>query len=284
VIGIDGGPEFKGSVRTYFKDNNMTVKLSMPYRHKQQVWVENANKYIGKLIFMFLNKQQIATGREYNKWIHILPEVVEALNDKMVKLPPLKHEERAIATGKDVPKLLDKFIDKIDSGETIPIISKGIARGSKISAQTLDEGTKVRVKLEAPESVIDGSKLSGKFRASDIKWERKTSKITGLALNPNQPPLYKVSGHERAVYSKNELQPVKSSDILNVKDVEPSSHYIIEKILAHRIRNKKIEYKIKWEHYSDPDSYTWESKESLLTDAGTKVKKLIKDYDNAHAL
>src|SRR6185295_9784959 len=89
----------------------------------------------------------------------------------------------------------------------------------KVTAKTelLAEGAKVRVALDEPQG-INGEKLHGKFRASDIRWDPEIKTIKKCILSPGQPPMYMVSGPygrlqvARASYTRNNLQIVPENE------------------------------------------------------------------------
>ena len=60
------------------------------------------------------------------------------------------------------------------------------------SCKLLKHGTQVRVVLGHPKD-IKGKRLYGKFRKSDMRWERTTWKITKIVLESGQSTLYKVA-------------------------------------------------------------------------------------------
>ena len=57
---------------------------------------------------------------------------------------------------------------------------------------------------------LDGKKLSGKFRSSDIRWSLKTYTIKEVLLRPGMPPQYLTSKTNEVAYSKEQLQLVSS--------------------------------------------------------------------------
>ena len=56
TISFDGGTEFKGNVLKIFKTKGIGVIISQPNRHKQQAFVETANKWIRFDVAQVLNK------------------------------------------------------------------------------------------------------------------------------------------------------------------------------------------------------------------------------------
>jgi hypothetical protein len=59
-------------------------------------------------------------------------------------------------------------------------------------------GTKVRVMLDQPLGT-DGSKLYGKYRAGDLRWDKT-------------PPYYTVSGIGNALYTRQQLQLIDEDE------------------------------------------------------------------------
>jgi len=73
----------------------------------------------------------------------------------------------------------------------------------------LEEGTKVRIPLEAPVKADTLSKrLGGTFRATDLRYKPETHEITKVILRPGQPPMYAVNQDYKVGYTKGELQVV----------------------------------------------------------------------------
>jgi hypothetical protein len=92
------------------------------------------------------------------------------------------------------------------------------------------------------------------------------------------PPLYRVSGITKAVYTKNQLQLISSDEKL------PSKKYIrgkpkvfkVEKILKKKKKGNQIFYKVKWVGYDEKES-TWEPRSNLLID----VPDLVQEFEDS---
>ena len=70
IMTIDQGKEFfNKDVIKYFEHHNTLVKVNERYRHRQNAFVETANKYIGSLIHKIQTNIELVTGQRYNKWI-----------------------------------------------------------------------------------------------------------------------------------------------------------------------------------------------------------------------
>jgi hypothetical protein len=69
-------------------------------------------------------------------------------------------------------------------------------------------GTRVRIILDHPEEIATKKRLSGKFRAGDIRWSRDIYKITAVLLRPDFPPMYNVDDGTKIQRTKQQLLPV----------------------------------------------------------------------------
>lgn len=166
---VDDGKEFKDTVKQYFRDKGVILRVGKPYRHRQQAVVEWMNYILGKILFMLMTVDELDTGETSKDWVKDLPAVVAAIN-KHLTIQPRKPVVRNV-------------------NETI-----------------LPVGTLVRYALDAPINVADESKLIGKFRAGDIRWSIKPVKITEFFLRPDQPTLYAVEGNKANTYTRDQLQ------------------------------------------------------------------------------
>ncbi|GET54167.1 DDE-type integrase/transposase/recombinase [Rhizophagus irregularis DAOM 181602=DAOM 197198] len=143
----------------------------------------------------------------------------------------------------------------------------------------LSEGTRVRVKLDEPISVL-GNKLHGKFRTGDIRWNPNIRVIKKMILSPEQPPTYLLNGPHgrlgvsRCAYTRKELQVVS----INEKPPPDSvirgqpKRFVPEQILRHRIRKGQDQYLVKWERYPDTEA-TWEPADQLKEDVPDLIHK-----------
>ena len=143
----------------------------------------------------------------------------------------------------------------------------------------LSEGTRVRVKLDEPISVL-GTKLHGKFRTGDIRWNPNIRVIKKMILSPEQPPTYLLNGSHgrlgvsRCAYTRKELQVVPENERPPPDSVirgQPE-RFIPERILRHRIRKGQDQYLVKWERYPDTEA-TWEPADRLEEDVPDLIRK-----------
>lgn len=246
-ITVDAGTEFKGDVNKYFKDNNISIKTAQPGRHSQVALVEIKNLIVGKSLLKRQTGQEIITGAASTEWIEDLPHIIDAINRKA---HPIKEKNNAKTP--------------ICDGE---------------ACYLLNIGDLVRVALDEPRAADESNtKLYGKFRASDIRWEIKPRKIENIILNNGQPPLYQVEGKKQVAFTRNQLQPVNPKEQLPdpKQFIRKPTYYKIEKILDKKVEKGKTLYFVKWFGYEDEDN-TWESEETLKED----IPKLLKEYNES---
>jgi hypothetical protein len=247
---VDDGNEFKGCVKQYFIQNlKVHVRAGQPGRHRQQCIVECMNKLIGQALHQQMAAQELLTGEPSCEWVEDLPIMVRILNRRWQRKPPKQCQ--------DLPKL------------------GPILKSEQGSSPLILEGTKVRVALDEPQG-INGEKLHGRFRASDIRWDPEIKTIRKCILSPGQPPMYMVSGPygklqvARASYTRNNLQIVPENENPPPPTVirgQPE-RFIPEKIIKSRYRKKKLQYLVKWKRFPE-DQATWESAENLKEDYPT---------------
>ncbi len=250
-IYTDAGSEFKGTVKKYFENNNVEVKYAKPGRHRQMSVVERTNQYLGKIIFMRMQAQEILTGEPSYEWIEDLPKYIKAIN-KRRKIIPNKPTDDVLCSGD--------------------------------SCNILDIGTKVRAVLDTPTDYLTEKRLHGKFRVSDIKWNPEIKIIKDILLLPGRPPLYllnqskNISKIDNSVaYTKNQLQIVpkheQAPDPIVIRG-NPTS-YVVQKIVDKKKINNKIYYKVRWKGYKSNQD-TWEKRTQLMED----IPLLVNEYEN----
>lgn len=234
-IEVDPGSEFKGSVAKWFKDKHVMIRVGKTARHRQQGLVERRIQIIGTAIHKRQAAEELLTAEPATAWIDDLPKIITAMNKK-TKTQKLN-------------KKWDKLPDE-------PTAEKG-----SDARHLLKQGTKVRVILERPEGV-QGQKLHGKFRASDIRWSPEERTVKQILLNPGQPPLYLLDGnvgpHKVALvaYTKAQLQEIKSNEEYPessvIKDQQKVKSFRIEKLLAKKKIKNKWYILVKWRGFAKP--------------------------------
>ena len=262
IIMVDPGSEFKGTTNTYLTSLKIHIKTNVKDRHRQNAIVERANQTIGTLIHKRQASQELITGHTSRAWVDDLSLIIRAINRKVVRTKQPKQDNEPHAVGD--------------------------------SSILLNVGDRVRVMLEVPESVSDGTKLHGKFRSGDIRWNRTIRIISEVLLGPNSPPMYlleNINKHDTtnihpfdtsAAYTKNQLQLVKNNEIKpSFEQIRPEQDnvYIVDTIIGKKIDNKKIFYKIHWKGY--PSSYdSWEPYKTINDD----VPDVVKQFEDTHKM
>ena len=180
MIELDKGTEFCGKVKQLFDKQKIIIRWAKPDRHSQQAMVEAKNKILGKAIFYAQHKRELEENKPDTNWTDDLPHIVRYMNKRLKR--------------------------KVEKEITIPDIK---CKGE--SCNLLEEGTKVRVVLDAPHE-LTGKKLHGKFRETDIRWEREPTTITQQILTPGQPPLYLTERYPHTPYIREDLQIVRENE------------------------------------------------------------------------
>ena len=237
LMQVDPGVEFNNTVtKEYFDSLGIGYRFGKVGRSRQQAVVEAKNKIIAKALFMRMTANELQTGEKDTDWVEFLPALVKELN-KIIKAQGVPKQSTE-------PILTDKTI-------------------------LLEVGQNVRVILDKPEDVTIG-KLMGHFRATDIRWSPKVTKITNVILTPGQPPMYQVEGDDKRAYTYNQLQTVDNNE---EKPFQFSgSKYIVEKI----VDKKGKKYLVKWKGYGN-DSNSWEDGTQLSS--SPDIKKMIDSFN-----
>ena len=239
IMDLDQGTEFKGVCKTYFENNNCSVKYAEPYRSRQLAVVEGLNSLISKIIQNKQLVEEINNNEISRTWVDVLPKIIKLINEEYTQKP-------VIFTG-STPE-----------------------RGDGDSLKLLDVGTKVRVQLDKPQEFISGKRLTGsKFRIGDIRWNPVVQEITQIYLRPGFCPMYQVDNNTNVAYTKNQLQVVKEDEVK--PSTKGQTKFIIDKILEKIKKKGKIFYKVLWNDKSE----TIEPRSLLLED----VPDLINDFD-----
>lgn len=246
---VDSGSEFKGVVAKYFKDNNIFMRIGKTGRSRMQAVVESANGNIAKPLFMRMTAQELLTSEKSTEWVDDLPTIIDSLNKKAKPAPKRKKTGAPLCEG-----------DACDM---------------------LEIGTKVRVMLEHPIDITDSSRLHGKFRKTDIRWDLKERTIKQVLLKPDQPPLYLLDGNvgkikvEPVAYTKAQLQVIPKAEVAPIGELvirgKPTK-YIASEILSDKVINKKKYLLVKWKGFVAPEY-------ALYDDVKADVPDMVAKYE-----
>ena len=185
---VDNGTEFKGVVAKFFQEKGTYIKRNKPGRHRQTALVERFNQTIGHRIFKTQLDKELQSGKNSRLWLHFYRGIIDNINNKA---QPSKM----------------KYKDPVCKG---------------LSCEILPRGTKVLVMLEEPRD-IEGNRLPGRFRKTDIKYNLKLREIKEVLIKSNNPPLYLLDGShgtlkvEPIAYTRNQLLILKPVEIEIVK-------------------------------------------------------------------
>jgi len=182
----DNGSEFKGDFDRYVRDNKIVLKRGKTNRHRQQSLVERRNRIIAEKIFRRQTEQEILTGEPSTQWIEDLPIYIKIINKNLKKT------------------------------KCNPLDLKWEPRCNGDACDLLNEGTKVRAKLDHPINPATGERLmenGGRFRATDIRWNPEIRTIEKIVLNPNQPPMYILNDNGHDALASKQSRRVKDAEI-----------------------------------------------------------------------
>jgi hypothetical protein len=251
---VDAGSEFKGNVKEYFLNKNMSVRVAKAGRHRQQAIVERKNQTIGYVLHQRMNAQELLTGQTSRQWVKFLPKVIKVINEEVEKRKP--------------PKYIDEPLGQGNTLDLIPI------------------GSKVRTVSEKPRDVANDNVLFGNFRKSDIRWNQKQRTVKEILIKPNFPPMYLLDGN----IGKRKVEPIARTkeqlQIIKPNEEAPEGEKVIDEIVGkqdtniveHILNKKKIGnltyYLIKWKGYKEP---TWAPRKELIKIK--IVKKMIEDFE-----
>lgn len=246
TLQIDSGSEFKGDFKKHFEKLGINLRVAQTGRHRQQGLVESRNKSVATPLLKRQTAEELITGEKSTQWVKFLPVVVKYLNTKF--------------------KVKNPWDDKHPDYDVI--FGETKCKGN--ACDVIDVGTNVRYQLDEPLDVASGKKLSGKFRAGDIKWSMKPVQIEHVQLMPNEPPLYKLKG-KTALYTRGQLQIASDNEKLPPASVQEK--FIIEKIVKQIKKAGKIFYEVKWKGYNKTSE---EPREKLMEDAPQLVEEFEK--------
>ncbi|GET65290.1 DDE-type integrase/transposase/recombinase [Rhizophagus irregularis DAOM 181602=DAOM 197198] len=200
----DSGSEFTNDqIRDFFLNSlGVMMRFGEPGRHKQQSYAERAIQAIQEPLLKRMVAQELKTGVTSVEWSEDFHNIVSKVNELWQRNPP------------DIPTGSPKVSKKTD---------------------LLSKGTRVRVKLDEPISVLGVSKCA---------YTRKELQV--VPINEKPPPDSVIRG-----------QPER---------------FVPEQILRHRIRKGQDQYLVKWERYPDTEA-TWEPADQLKEDVPDLIRK-----------
>ena len=236
----DSGREFTSDdFQNFLKKKNIEWKKAVGGRHRQVGMVERRNYTIGRAIMMRQFAESMITQKETVHWVKFLPELMKYINERFHHDP---------YTDEDLYK---KFGDPWQE-----------------KTQIIPVGTKVRVMLTEPKDFKERG-IKGHFRAGDQRYAQDIYQIIGYVFDPHQPILYKINKklkpHERAVYTRQQLQIVNSDEEdvpASIAYTNTSGEYAIRRLVDKRQVGNRTQYLVQWRGYPMSEA-TWESKSNI---------------------
>lgn len=274
----DKGTEFQDKVLDWFLKQGTTVRYGRTARHRQQALVEARNRFIGVQLYKRMQQESYITGQRNTEWVDYLPKVINDMNTKT--------------------KTLNKFLNK--KKEVYP---ENIKRPVEV---VLEQGTKVRPVLEQPIDNIDGTPLTGNFRAADIRFDPEVRTIVQVILQEGKPAMYVLNNPknkqsakvhrpgggpnkglvnndiENVAYTRNQLQVVTDNEtygdiddvVINKKKKKFDQLIAIAEKVVGEEKKKGVEYYIvKYRGYKIPEPQP--KKEFMKNEF---QRELVKEY------
>ena len=173
-IRSDNGTEFMKEFGEYMKEHHIMHRVSLPYRHKQNANVENANGLIGRFLMTYLHNKELQTQQKYVEWTDILPQLRIKLN--------------AIRKKKDGNPFNLKPISYI------------------IQTPLYKVGDIVVAKYEKPFNALGHKESTSNWRRGDQRWNLKDHRSIVKVLNYPNNIRYVLKGLENVSYVESELK------------------------------------------------------------------------------
>jgi len=186
ILEVDAGIEFKGDTKDWLNSNKVIIKVAKTGRKRQLAIAERANQTIGNAVHFYLTSQEILIGSLQFEWVEILPVIIKEMNVRARSKPkPEKTKfilsgedkegiDKVIQEAKTISEMKGKKLDKYMSRKSYPDVAMPRCNKQSGSCNLLKEGTQVRVRQEVPRNIVDGKRLQGNFRGSDVRWSLTT--------------------------------------------------------------------------------------------------------------
>lgn len=198
---MDGGGEFKGSFAKFLKDNKIIRRVTKAGRHSQNSVVENLNRTLGRLIFSYLNEQEIKTGKSFFNWDNerILNIIREKLNEYRYQKPRGLH-----------------------------YVESNIANEPKFNVDDI-----VYYALDKPLDALGKKQTTEKFRQGDRRYSITARKIKSV-LPFQKQYRYILNGIDNVSFTENQLKRSKEKDetfeireIIGKKKIKGRINYLV---------------------------------------------------------
>lgn len=175
-IQVDGGAEFNKFFTQWCRSNDILLKRTIPYRHKQNSMVESLNRQLGRLFNGYMNMMEQQEGETYREWTDILDDVRKELN---------KYRKRKLpenVSDYDYPFHDQTYISRFKVGDY------------------------VHYRLDYPQTALGKKQPTPEFRTGDYRYSHQPVKIVKV-ITMNQEPYYRymLEGIPNASYSEYDL-------------------------------------------------------------------------------
>ena len=174
--------------------------------------------------------------------------------------------------------ILPAYNDYIASRKKATPAKPLLPRCSGDDCELLSVGDQVRIPYDEPKRADDEQRLSGNFRATDLRFDPTVRTISKVLVTPGQPPLYVVEPIRKkgkqvdpwVAYTKTELHIVDPEEADNR---EAQTFFLVKKIRKERGRGKQKEYLVEWNDFPDEIDFSWEPSEYIQTIAPDAIKR-----------
>jgi hypothetical protein len=175
-IQVDGGAEFNKFFTQWCKSNDILLKRTIPYRHKQNSMVESLNRQLGRLFGGYMNMMEQKEGEVYREWTDILDDVRIEMN---------KFRKR------EMPKNVSDY--------DYPFFDQTIIPRFKVNDY-------VHYRLDYPRNALNKKQPTSNFREADYRYSHEPVRIVKVIQMLTEPYYrYMLEGIPNASYSEYDL-------------------------------------------------------------------------------
>jgi hypothetical protein len=200
TLTTDAGNEFKDVFQKYLYDESIYHTVALPHRHNSTSNVEALNKQLSKLIMLYLNKKDKATGKRQANWLPFIPTLREQLN--------------AIRK-KDVPDDINSYEYPVQ--KDLQEIPSSKAKGKKEYVEIKPKfkvGQYVYRYLDIGKDALGKNQKDEKRRMGDINWDTKPRRIMKVNTMIGEGSLYRyrLAGLKGATFTERQLKRAPEPD------------------------------------------------------------------------
>ena len=157
-----GGQEFIN----WCNQNDINVKLTVPYRHNQNAYIEGINSWFRRKVNQYLLGKSISTGKKYTNWIECVGMLIKTRNQYI--------------------------IDGLKGSDVRNVRIPGYVRTNPKTSYLIENGTRIRIHLDSPHDFIKGRHTNNPHTRIINRWSNNIYEIVESVLIPGNPPLYYV--------------------------------------------------------------------------------------------